>query len=68
MLKLSREEIQMYERQIEECYQEMSIICNTYFKKEMELMQSIPGIKEDSAMRIIAEIIGKSEKQKKRHK
>lgn len=56
MLKLSREEIQMYERQIEECYQEMSIICNTYFKEEMELMQSIPGIKEDSAMRIIAEI------------
>lgn len=56
MLKLSREETQMYERQIEECYQEMSIICNTYFKEEMELMQSIPGIKEDSAMRIIAEI------------
>lgn len=38
MLKLSREETQMYERQIEECYQEMSIICNTYFKEEMELM------------------------------
>lgn len=56
MLKLSREEIQMYERQIEECYQEMPIICNTYFKEEMELMQSITEIKEDSAMRIIAEI------------
>lgn len=56
MLKLSREETQMYERQIEECYQEMAIICNTHFSQEMELMQSIPGVKEQSAMRIIAEI------------
>lgn len=56
MLKLSREETQMYERQIEECYQEMAIICNTHFSQEIELMQSIPGVKEQSAMRIIAEI------------
>lgn len=56
MLKFSREETQMYERQIEECYQEMAIICNTHFSQEIELMQSIPGVKEQSAMRIISEI------------
>ncbi len=56
MLKLSREETCMYERQIEECYVEMNSICQTYFYQEIELLQTIPGIKKDSAMRIVAEI------------
>ena len=56
MLKLSREETCMYERQIEECYVEMNSICQTHFSQEIELLQTIPGIKKDSAMRIVAEI------------
>ncbi len=44
MLRFSREETLMYERQIQECYQQMA-----FFK-------AILGIKEDSAMRIIEEI------------
>ena len=46
MLKLSREE----------SYVEMNSICQTYFSQEIELLQTIPGIKKDSAMRIVAEI------------
>lgn len=56
MLKLSREETLMYERQIEECYEQMREICSSYFSEEIELLETIPGIKEDSAMRMIAEI------------
>ena len=56
MLKLSREETLMYERQIEECYEQMREICKSYFDQEITLLQTIPGIREDAAMRIIAEI------------
>ena len=34
----------------------MNSICQTYFSQEIELLQTIPGIKKDSAMRIVAEI------------
>lgn len=34
----------------------MNEICNSYFSEEIELLKSISGVKEDSAMRIIAEI------------
>ena len=56
MLKLSREETLMYERQIEECYGQMREICNSHFSQEIELLETIPGIKQDAAMRIVAEI------------
>lgn len=56
MLKLSREETLMYERQIEECYEQMREICKPYFDQDITLLQTIPGIREDAAMRIIAEI------------
>jgi len=56
MLDFSCEETQMYERQVEECYAQMNEICNSYFSEEIELLKSISGVKEDFAMRIIAEI------------
>ena len=56
MLKLSREEIRMYERQLEECYEQMREICNSHFSQEIELLETIPGIKQEAAMRIVAEI------------
>ncbi len=56
LLKFSREESQLYERQIEECYKEMAAICNAHFSLGMGVIKSIPGIKEQSAMRIIAAI------------
>ncbi|MDR0745617.1 MAG: IS110 family transposase [Mediterranea sp.] len=56
MIKFSREETIMYERQIQECYDQMKEICNSCFTQEIELLKTIPGVKEDSAMRIVAEI------------
>lgn len=46
----------MYERQIEECYEQMREICNSHFWQEKGLLKTIPGIRQDAAMRIIAEI------------
>ena len=56
MLRIAREEMDMYERQVEECYVEMNKICDEHFSEELELLTTIPGVKEDSAVRIIAEI------------
>ncbi|MFI3240676.1 MAG: transposase [Bacteroidales bacterium] len=56
MLRIAREQIDMYERQVEECYAEMNKICEEQFAQELELLKTIPGVKGDSAVRIIAEI------------
>ena len=56
MLKLSREEAILYDRQIEECYAGMRDICDNHFAQEIELLKTIPGVSSDSSMRIIAEI------------
>jgi transposase len=42
--------------QQQECLKEMSIYCELYFKKEVQLLCSIPGIQALSAMIIIAEL------------
>jgi transposase len=56
MLHMGMEEVELYERQIQECEQKMRAICKEHFQQEMEILQTAPGIKAQSAMRIIAEI------------
>ena len=56
MLKMSLEEVELYDRQLLECKEKMRIICEGHYAEELEILQTAPGIKEESAMRIIAEI------------
>mgnify|MGYP000832242594 CR=1 FL=1 len=50
------EEVELYDRQLLECKEKMRIICEGHYAEELEILQTAPGIKEESAMRIIAEI------------
>ena len=56
MLRMSMEEVELFERQIQECEDKMMAICEEHFASEMEILQTAPGIKQKSAMSIIAEI------------
>lgn len=56
LLRQSLDEIYLYERQLRECHEKMKEIADRYFKEEVELLCSIPGVKELSAMSILAEI------------
>lgn len=55
MLSLYKEELNLINRQIEEALAKMLEICKEHFSDQMELLQTIPGIKERSAMMIISE-------------
>ena len=48
--------MELYDRQLLECKEKMRIICEGHYAEELEILQTTPGIKEESAMRIIAEI------------
>jgi len=54
-LKWSKELYDLYEKQIQECLFYVEKICQEHYSKEMELLQSVPGISKISAMCIIAE-------------
>ena len=56
MLRMDMEEIVLFESQIEECKEKMSAICKEHYSEDIQLLKTIPGIKEQSAMSIIAEI------------
>lgn len=56
MLSMDMEEIKLFESQIEECKRKMMNICQEYYQTEMQLLETVPGIKEQSAMSIIAEV------------
>jgi len=56
MLAMDMEEVQLFSSQIEECKKKMLLICQEYYQEEIQLLETIPGIKKQSAMRIIAEI------------
>jgi transposase len=56
MLKMGLEEAALYEKQIQECEEKLLALCKLNCSKELELLESVPGIKEQSAARIIAEI------------
>lgn len=55
LLRLAYEEYELLVKHSEILEEEMNRICDTYYKKEIELLKSIPGIKKQSAMQIIAE-------------
>jgi transposase len=57
-LEWEKQEYDLYEMQTGKCVEEMRRICNEHFSKEMELVESIPGVSELSAMIIIAETGG----------
>lgn len=56
MLRLYMEEIELYEKQKEECQAKMAEICEEYFAEQEALLKTIPGVKKLSAMSIIAEL------------
>lgn len=56
MIKLLVEELEMYEKQQEECLINMVRICNESYGAPISLLVTIPGIKQQSAMTILAEL------------
>jgi transposase len=56
ILKQNYEEYQLLLTQQKECITEMDNLCDTYYKEELELLCTIPGIQKLSAMTIIAEL------------
>ena len=58
LLKLSYQMLQLVEQQQQELIVLMEELCNKYFPKETELLQTVPGIQKLSAMQIIAETGG----------
>lgn len=56
MLKLLVEELEMHEKQQEECLMKMVGICNESYADPISLLVTIPGIRQQSAMTILAEL------------
>lgn len=54
-LELSLDEYELLIEQSNRCEEKMRSICESHYKQELELLQSIPGIKLLAAMIIIAE-------------
>ena len=57
-LEWEKEEYDLFEKQTEQCISQMRRICGEHYSQEMELIRSIPGVSELSAMIIIAETGG----------
>src|SRR3990167_1106729 len=55
ILEQSLEEYELLAMQIQKCLSKMKDLCQTHYKKELELLLTIPGTCEISAMIIIAE-------------
>lgn len=56
MLTLFLEELELYESQQRECIVKMMQLCQDSYSLELELLVTIPGIKHQSAMTILAEL------------
>lgn len=56
MLALHMEELELYHKQQEECVLKMIELCNKSYSQEIELLTTIPGIKTQSALSIVAEL------------
>jgi transposase len=50
------EEVKLAQKHKDECLAKMEELCNKWFPKQMENLQTIPGIKQRSATSIIAEL------------
>ena len=57
-LEWEKEEYDLFEKHTEQCLTQMRRICNEHYKKEVELIKTIPGVSDVSAMIIIAETGG----------
>ncbi|GIV43355.1 MAG: IS110 family transposase [Bacteroidia bacterium] len=55
LLKLAYEQYELLNQQLEELEQAMQNICETHYKEELERLKTIPGVKKQSAMQILAE-------------
>lgn len=56
MLGMGFEEMEFFEQQLDDCKQKLLELCRQYYCQQMDLLQTIPGIKEHSAASIIAEV------------
>jgi transposase len=56
MIKQLFQQYQLIRDQKEELVEQMNLICQEHFKKEVELLRTVPGINSLSSMQIIAEI------------
>lgn len=56
MLALHMEELELYHKQQEECVIKMIELCNESYAQEIALLTTIPGIKTQSALTIVAEL------------
>lgn len=56
MLQLQIEELEMNEKHQQDCLMNMVRICNDSYAEPVDLLVTIPGIKQQSAMTILAEI------------
>jgi transposase len=57
-LEWEREEYDLFEKHTEACLTQMRKICKEHYGKEIELIKSIPGVSDVSAMIIISETGG----------
>ena len=57
-LAWEKEEYDLFEKQTEQCLAQMRRICKEHYHEETELIRTIPGISELSAMMVIAETGG----------
>ena len=57
-LEWEKQEYDLFVIQTEQCLAQMRRICEEHYSKEMELLKSIPGVSDISAMIIIAETGG----------
>jgi transposase len=57
-LEWEKQEYDLFEKQTGQCLAQMQQICKAHYSKELELIKSIPGVSEISAMIIIAETGG----------
>lgn len=54
-LGLAWQQYQLYQEQLQKVEEKMQDICSEHYSQEMRLLQSIPGIKAQAAMQVIAE-------------
>ena len=57
-LEWDKQEYDLFEKQTEQCLTQMRRLCQEHYSQEMELIKTIPGVGEISAMIIIAETGG----------
>jgi transposase len=57
-LEWEKDEYDLFEKQTEQCLAQMRRICKEHYRKEIELLKTIPGVSDISAMIIFAETGG----------